>query len=148
MNDNDDLPRLVPIPNIDEMVEYTKKNGGFFLKSLLINWLAKVRTFNSEYKICSFNPKNSEWAAQGGRGFPEPTVVYIGGSTWGGSMQMLGWVGVGMHLELTRLTGPFNRRVVTTSPIVGISLTENPQECMEIIEKARKTYTGWKEPTF
>ena len=42
---------------------------------------------------------------------PEPTVVEIQGSTWGGSMLKMKFLGRGMHLEFEH---PLHRRILTS----------------------------------
>ena len=54
---------------------------------------------------------------QGGRYFPEQTEVYFSGSTWGGSMLKIHWVGVDMHMEIGHPNKP---GVITTSAVESI----------------------------
>jgi hypothetical protein len=53
---------------------------------------------------------------------PTPTQCNIHGSTWGGSMLKMDFIGRGMHLEvgLAPQNGASGTRVMTTSPIVDV----------------------------
>ncbi len=47
---------------------------------------------------------------------PHPTMVHIGGSSWGGSMLKIAYIGRGMHLEFVHPS----YQTITTSRIVEI----------------------------
>jgi hypothetical protein len=49
---------------------------------------------------------------------PALTKLEIPGSTWGGSMMKLGYIGVGMHIEAY----PENGKCFTTSPVEGMMI--------------------------
>lgn len=49
---------------------------------------------------------------QGGKHFPEEREATLVGSTFGGSLMKLGWIGYKMHMEIA-----FEDKVVTTSPV-------------------------------
>jgi hypothetical protein len=69
-----------------------------------------VYTKNSTYELII---GNNEVIVQGGKFFPEPTKAILNGSTWGGSMIKLGWIGYGMCMEIARP----GLSCVTTSPV-------------------------------
>ncbi len=56
-------------------------------------------TLNSRYKIIKGFKDKYDVTIQGGRYFPEPTEVNFAGSTFGGSMLKVGWIGYGLHME-------------------------------------------------
>ena len=89
--------------------------GGVDLRELPPETVLKVRTRNREYTIVN---KGSGQALISGHPdyCPEPVLVQIKGSTWGGAMLKKQFIGRGMRLEFeTEEKGP-----VTTSPILEI----------------------------
>jgi hypothetical protein len=59
-----------------------------------------VRTENSVYRIIPLEAGSSRILIHGGRFFPEPTEVHFAGSGFGGSFLKLGWVGLGLRMEI------------------------------------------------
>lgn len=68
-----------------------------------------VRTNNNIYKIKTGEDK--VWV-QGGKYFPEKTECIFNGSTFGGSMLKLNWIGHGMYMEFN-----FDNKLITTSSV-------------------------------
>ena len=58
-----------------------------------------VRTLHSIYKITVVDGSRNMVRAEGGI-FPEPTLVRLSGATFGGSAVKLGWIVVGLRMEL------------------------------------------------
>ena len=73
-----------------------------------------VRTVNSLYRV--FITPGPEVYVQGGAFFPDPTSAYIDGASIGGSCLKVGWIGIGLLLEI-RSGG---RRIIT-SPVRTIT---------------------------
>jgi len=74
-----------------------------------------IQTKNTLYRLEKRGPK--EFYISGSPRFcPEPTKAYIAGSTFGGSMLKMGFVGRGMHLEFSTDA----HRNVTTSEIQDV----------------------------
>ena len=126
MNRNAPIPEpkvFMPHPNLgDEVNENIVKSeieGGVYLDELGEGVVLEVETQNHGYTIVT-----------GGRGkelicghpvyCPDPVAVRIAGSTWGGSMLKVRFVGRGMHLEFLHP----NYRTITTSRIVAIRATD------------------------
>jgi hypothetical protein len=86
-------------PDILLRIENAKKQGGVRLDELAVGTKLEVQTRNTLYRISVLG--NSKYLVEGGRKFPHPTETYLGGSTWGGSMIKVGWLGIGMHMEFT-----------------------------------------------
>lgn len=92
-------------------------DGGVRWTEVEVGRTARIRTKNTIYVLekredgtyISGNPKYCL----------EPTKATISGSTWGGSMIKVGWVGVGMHLEFWTKEHPY---VITTSEIQDVIL--------------------------
>ena len=95
MNDNPNLT-----PEINAAIHESELMGGVFIKDLPVGKTLKVRTQNTVYFI--------DRVAEGKEGIeisghprycPEPIKAYILGSTFGGSMIKVGFVGRGMYME-------------------------------------------------
>jgi hypothetical protein len=79
-----------------------------------------VRTTNSLYRVV-ITP-GSEVYVQGGAFFPDPTSAYLDGSSIAGSCLRVGWIGVGLSLEIRSgglriITSPV--RAITTEQASG-----------------------------
>jgi hypothetical protein len=59
-----------------------------------------VRTRNSDYEIFLLDPKSGRALVRGGEYFAEPVEATVGGSSFGGCMLKLGWLGVGLRMEV------------------------------------------------
>ena len=68
-----------------------------------------VRTRNTRYHIVVSG--GDEILIQGGRFFPDPTPAHLEGATLGSSLLKVGWIGVGLRMEI-RARG---QRIVTTA---------------------------------
>ncbi len=72
--------------------------GGVKLSDLPIGSTLEVQTSNTLYRIAK--RQDGTLTIQGHARFcPMPTPVTISGSTWGGSMLKMGFIGRGMHME-------------------------------------------------
>jgi hypothetical protein len=80
-----------------------------------------VQTKNTLYRIEKRGEKDF-WISGHPKYCPEPREANIHGSTWGGSMLKMGWVGRGMRLEFN--LEPWDGHTITTSEIQEI--TEAP----------------------
>lgn len=78
-----------------------------------------VRTRHSLYRIIVWQARTV--LVQGGRHFPEVTVGRLNGSSLGGSLLKLAWIGVGLRMEICA----GGRRIVT-SPVQEITTERNP----------------------
>jgi hypothetical protein len=74
-----------------------------------------VRTMNSLYRVVIIEGR--EVYVQGGAFFPHPTAAYLEGASIGGSSIRVGWIGIGLLVEI-RSGG---RRIIT-SPVRAISI--------------------------
>ena len=82
----------------------------------------RARTLNSEYFIFLLEPETGKALVQGGRYFAEPVEATVSGSTFGGCMLKMGWIGVGLRIELC-----FNGQRIVTSPVRSLDL--EPADC-------------------
>lgn len=88
---------------------------GVAVESLSPGTALDVTTQNTRYRLVVMDPEGHALVT-GGRLFPDPTEVRIEGSTAGGNALKLGWICVGLRLEMT-----MGLRTVTTSPIQSIA---------------------------
>jgi len=110
----------IPHPNLSDEVNrqiiQSEVEGGVFLENLTPSTVLQIETKHhcyttvvlggSQVLICG-HPKYC----------PRPVRVNIAGSTWGGSMLKLRFVGRGMHLEFSH---PDYQTPIITSAIQGI----------------------------
>ena len=89
--------------------------GGVYLRDLCPGSVLSIQTRNRVYEMVVLG--GGATLISGHPQFcPEPTEVLIQGSTWGGSMLKMRFVGRGMHLEFEH---PVHRKIIT-SRIVDI----------------------------
>ena len=116
----DDLDMFSPHPNLADEVNsgivQSEIEGGVFLNDLPPSTVLEIRTLHHRYTAVLLG--GSEALLSGHPEFcPEPVHVAIAGSTWGGSMLKLQYVGRGMHLEFRHPEYP---TPIVTSPIQEI----------------------------
>lgn len=87
--------------------------GGVQIDRLDIGTVLEVQTCNSLYTIEVLD--NKKFSVQGGSRFIHPCETWIGGSTWGGSMIKIKWIGIGMHIEMGH-PNP-EKSILLTSPV-------------------------------
>ena len=74
-----------------------------------------VRTHNSCYRILITHDTTA--IVRGGAFFPEPTPARIDGCGFGGALLKVGWIGVGLRMEIFS-----NGRRIVTSPVRDVTL--------------------------
>lgn len=85
-------------PQIVNNIDQSERDGGMWLKDVAVGDKIRVRTVNTTYVVERVGA--DDWLISGHHKFcPEPTPVKIAGSTWGGSMLKMRWIGVGMYME-------------------------------------------------
>lgn len=109
-----------PHPNLADEVNRSiirsEIEGGVFLNDLPPDTVLEIQTMHHRYTAVLLG--GSEALISGHPEFcPEPVQVAIAGSTWGGSMLKLQYVGRGMHLEFRH---PEYSNPIVTSPIQEI----------------------------
>lgn len=114
------VPRLfTPHPNMSDEVNrnivQSEIEGGVYLDDLPHGASLEVETQNRCYSI--INRGEGKALIWGHPEFcPDPVLVTIDGSNWGGSMLKASFIGRGMHLEFRHPAF----RTITTSRIVDI----------------------------
>lgn len=113
------VPRpFVPSPHLSDEINRniidSEINGGAWLEKLADGRALRFKTANSTYRLWA---DAEGWLIEGHPKYcPTPTRCVPHGSTWGGSMLKMGWVGVGMHFECG-----LGDRVMTTSEIESVN---------------------------
>lgn len=80
-----------------------------------------IQTQNTLYRIIVLDPKASKVLVQGGSYFREPMPGQLAGSSLGGSMLKVAWIGTGMCLELSK-----GGQSVVTSPVKSVQIRQEP----------------------
>lgn len=96
---------------LDGFAEEATRQGGVDLAELPTLTRLHVRTQNTVYQVVLLSPGESKVLIQGGRFFSEPTESYLCGSSYGGNLLKVSWVGLGMRIEVMRE----GRRIVTST---------------------------------
>ena len=114
------MPALFePHPNLSDAINrniiQSEIEGGVHLRNLPGGTVLKVQTQNHLYTIVS-ERGGEAWISGHPVFCPDPVLVNIHGSTWGGSMIREHYIGRGMHLEF----GHPDYRAITTSRILEI----------------------------
>lgn len=115
MNDRPFQPHPNLSDEINDNISRSEVEGGARLNDLAVGSRLSVVTRNRTYTI--ERRPDGLWISGHPKYCPEPVLASIPGSTWGGSMLKMGFVGIGMHLEFRPLT---SERVVTTSEIQDV----------------------------
>lgn len=111
-----DHPNLSP--EINAAMREMELNGGIWYDKLPAGSVVQVQTKNTLYVIEKRSDTQS-FITGHPKYCPIPTECRINGSTFGGSMLRIGWLGVGMHLEFCLGDG-----VITTSQIQDVRVLQ------------------------
>lgn len=101
--------------SLDGFTELSSSLDGVALRTLAPFDTVCARTLNNEYYIFIIEPETGKALVQGGRYFAEPIEATVSGSTFGGCMLKMGWLGVGLRIEICA----GGQRIVT-SPVRSI----------------------------
>src|SRR5262245_21074156 len=97
-------------------------SSGVDMQSLCESDVIRLRTLNSEYRMVLLDPAAHRVSVQGGSFFPEPTEAVVRGSSCGGALVKVGWIGIGLQLEFTYHPARGRAESVITSPVEKFSL--------------------------
>jgi hypothetical protein len=109
--------------NINRILDAQEDKPRLKLKLLPEGASIKVETVNSTYRFTKL--KDGSFMAQGGKYLPNPTPVYINGSTYGGSMIKAGVIELDAHMEITIM---ISGKTITTSSVQEIYLENKKLE--------------------
>ena len=96
---------------------------GVELPSLEAGTVLTVISRHSHYRLVVLDPARQRVLVTGGRLFPESTEVRCEGATAGGSVLKVGWIGVGLRLELS-----IGRQRITTSRVQSVTIDSVPPQ--------------------
>jgi len=117
-HDSSTIHRIGPRPEptrvargatLDGFVAETTNAAGVLLRDLEPLTTLIVQTRNTRYRIIV--TRGDEIVVQGGSFFPDPTPAHLDGGSLGSSFLKLGWIGVGLRMEIRIDT----QRIVTTT---------------------------------
>jgi len=117
---------FIPHPNLSDEVNanivHSEIEGGVSLGDLPPSTVLEIQTQHHRYTAVFLG--ESQALISGHPEYcPEPVLVAIAGSTWGGSMLKLRYIGRGMHLEFCH---PEYRTPIVTSRIQEV------RECIDL----------------
>jgi hypothetical protein len=101
-------------------VEDADCRAGIAIESLSPGTRVIVRTRNSNYRITVGNEPAFGVSIRGGALFPRVTSARLQGATAGGSFVRIGWIQVGLRMEL--VVG--SHRLITT-PVTSLTIDSN-----------------------
>jgi hypothetical protein len=114
-------PAMVPrVAMLDGFVDAASVCHGISVLDLEPLTVLRVDTRNSVYRIVV--SQRTAVFVQGGQFFPEASAAHLAGATFGGSLLKIGWIGVGMRMEICGDDGP-----IVTSPVRRITV-ERPRD--------------------
>ena len=97
--------------SVNAAIAKSEQDGGICMNDILIpvGSTVIVQTKNSTYFI---EKRSDGQYIKGGSHFPDFEKIHVNGSTFGGSMLKVDFIGIGMHMEVSRSGG---RSLVTTA---------------------------------
>jgi len=101
--------------DLDGVIEISPLLEGVTLMTLKACDTIHVRTRNSDYEIFMLDPILGRALVRGGEYFAEPVEGTVSGSTFGGCMLKMGWLGVGLRMEIY-----VNGQRTVTSPVQSL----------------------------
>ena len=84
---------------LDDAIKINAELKGVTLQKLRPCDTIHARTRNSDYQIFLLDPTSGRAMVRGGKYFTDPTEMTVTGSTFGGCMLKMGWLGVGLSME-------------------------------------------------
>lgn len=124
----------VPKPYLlDGFTELNASSSGVNLHQMGVNDLIHIQTQNSEYRVLLLDPIELRVRVQGGNFFAEPTEAIIRGATVGGSMLKMGWISVGLQIELVYYSARDRTQSLVTSPVKNLLLERGKYSGNEVV---------------
>ena len=91
-------PKLLRTVTLDRIGDLVDDTAGVHLRDLPPFTTLLIWTMNSLYRVVV-----THWPevyVQGGAFFPDPTLAYVDGASFGGSCLRVGWIGAGLFVEI------------------------------------------------
>lgn len=114
------VPRVATLDGFAE----TATGRGLDLRDVEPLTTMTIQTRNSHYRVVVTH--GTSVVVQGGQFFPDAVAARIDGSGFGGSLLKVGWIGVGMRMEI--FAG--DQRIIT-SPVREISIERPPSPVLQ-----------------
>lgn len=105
---------------LDGFAEETALHGGIEIAGLPALTKLNVQTHNSTYQIILLDTNDSRALVQGGRFFTQPSEAYLCGSSYGGTLLKMAWIGFGMRMEIMS-----DGRRIVTSPVASAEIVDD-----------------------
>jgi len=119
---NETLDAAIPDGFVDKTIADSPL-AGVPLETLTPFDTILVRTLNSEYRILLLNPNTGRSLVDGLQQFAGPIDAVVYGSTYGGTTFKVGFIGVGLRLEMW-----VQDKLVSTSPVQSIRVEHHKLE--------------------
>ncbi|PWT82557.1 MAG: hypothetical protein C5B57_08455 [Blastocatellia bacterium] len=126
---NDNAHLNSPVPNasaFDPHIADLAGLPGVAFSSLDPGTVIVVKTRHTCYRLVVVDGPEQRAVVTGGWLFPESTEVRVDGATSGGSVLKMGWIGVGLRLELS-----IGLRRITTSRVRSIVVEDPTCQALE-----------------
>jgi hypothetical protein len=114
-----DVHLIASACTLDGFGSHLHGTDGVDVRKLPTGTVLVVHTRHSCYRLVLLDPDGRHVRVSGGAGFSVPTEAQLVGATGGGSMLKLGWIAVGLRMELLQLT-----HRTTTSPVSAVIVEE------------------------
>jgi len=112
------------VPRYGTLESFSDEAGGdegVAIQSLEPGTTLIVQTRNSEYRVVVLDSADLDVTVTGGQLFRDATRVRLNGATIHGSLLKIGWIGVGLRVEMS-----VDGRRIVTSPVRSITIEESP----------------------
>lgn len=105
------------IHTLDHLARHSGVAQGVALEALEPGTVLTIGTRHSHYRLVVLDGARQRALVTGGAFFPASTEVRVNGATFGGSALKIGWIGLGLRLELS-----FGEQRITTSRVESIAI--------------------------
>ena len=102
---------------LERFARHSEVAQGVALESLEPGTVLAISTRHSQYRLVVLDGARRRALVTGGAFFPESTEVRVHGATVGGSALKVGWIGIGLRLELSS-----GHQRITTSRVESIAI--------------------------
>jgi hypothetical protein len=118
---------------LDRELEVTEQSVGILLKDIGADSFVVAQTRDVTYTLAIVDAAAGTVAVQSdGTSFSEPAVCGLNGSTFGGSMIKVGWIGTDMKIEFNLGNG----RVLTTDWVVSFETVRDAEKTRKFVKRA------------
>jgi hypothetical protein len=112
---------------IDDLLLGSEASTGVAIDSLECGTRLLVRTRYSQYRLIVLNVESGDVLIEGGNLLHGETPARLNGATAGGCAMKLGWIGVGLRIELS---------------VAGVRVTTSPVQSIEIENGVSHIFLG------